>query len=149
MKSFFSTSITRWLFLAGGILASAFLINTLSDQFATSVSAQTDRVLESRLNVMEQRFYGIESRLNRVEQLASRPSVAAPTSTDRSAEIQFLRSQIDSLRTRIGELECAVLKLDERTLTAAARARRQSAGASLADKCRLDSSTPVQLSARP
>lgn len=112
--------------------------------------AQSDMYLSRRIDQVEQRFYSIESRLNRLEMEAHRPSAAGsrpPAGGD--TEIAFLRSQLDALRVRVGEAECGLLKVDERTLTAAARAVRKRSLTGGTENCRLNSSTPVHLSARP
>lgn len=149
MRGAIRAASARALVVGIAVFCVVVAVALIADRLIPETAAQTDRILESRLNVMEQRFYGLESRLNRIEQASIRPSVTVPAAQDQTAEIQFLRSQVDSLRTRVGELECAVLKLDERTLTAAARARRQGHAVGAPDRCRMDNSTPVQLSARP
>ena len=115
-----------------------------------AVSAQTDRYLESRINQIEQRFYQIESRINRVEQDSiTRRSVTSPQLPDvRSQEISSIQNDIIGLRGRVGELECGVLKLDERTLTASRRLSTR-APQSGSDRCRQDWASPVYLTARP
>lgn len=111
-------------------------------------------LLEQRLNQIEQRFNYIESRLNRLESESRYPGVMPNTSSRNDTELNLMRTQLDSMRTdidllrgRTGELECAVLKLDERTLTPAARAARKPGGTS--EPCRANAATPVKLSARP
>jgi hypothetical protein len=117
---------------------------------AQSVSAQTDFVLERRISQIEQRFYMMESRMNRLEQAATVPSGAPAMNQSRlDAEIVALRSQIDRMLIRLGELECAAAKMDERTLTPQARASLARARPGPIDDCRQDASAPVRLSARP
>ena len=112
--------------------------------------AQSDMYLSRRIDQVEQRFYSIESRLNRLEMEAHRPSAVAsrlPAAAD--SEIALLRSQIDALRVRVGEAECGLLKIDERTLTTAARAARRKSSSGGTENCRLNTAAPIQLSARP
>lgn len=113
------------------------------------VSAQSDMYLSRRVDQVEQRFYSLESRLNRIEQDAvSRGSGISPQiATGHETEAAFLRTSLDSIRTRIGEAECALLKLDERTLPAARRLSGKAAAGS--ERCRQDWGTAIQLSARP
>lgn len=111
-------------------------------------SAQADMYLSRRIDQVEQRFYSLESRLNRLESSHPMPVTPSPSLAGNGVEMPFLRTQIDSLRTRVGELECSVLHLDERTLPASVKATRR-AGAKMSDKCRQDADTPVELSARP
>lgn len=104
-------------------------------------SAQNDMFLSRRIDQVEQRFYSLESRLNRLESV--RPAVSSPTIADtNNIELQFLRTQLDGLRTRVGELECGVLRLDERTTVPARRMKSS-------EPCRRDPAAVVQLSARP
>lgn len=129
------------------VLAAIVLFNGISGLLGKetqSVSAQSDIFLSRRIDQIEQRFYQIESRINRIE-LESRTAVSTPRMTDnKDTEIALLRSQSDSLRTRVGEIECSLLRLDERTLPAAQR--RGSTGN---DPCRQDWGVPVRLSVRP
>lgn len=111
--------------------------------------AQQDPFLSRRIDQMEQRFYSIENRLNRIEQDSMRTTITPRIINNNDTEIQFLRTQVDSLRLRLGETECGLLRIDERTLTPAARLARSKAGARESDKCRLDIGAPIQLSARP
>lgn len=112
------------------------------------VEAQQDPFLSRRIDQIESRFYTIESRLERVES-ATRPTLSPPPLIQgNDQEIRALQQQIDSLRTRIGELECGVLKLDERTLAASARSSRIR-GTQNSELCRREIGLPVQLSARP
>lgn len=120
------------------------------------VEAQTDMMLERRIAQVEQRFYYIETRLNQLENQSRYPGVlpgaTSPTSTQLNqlmTEIETLRVQIDSLRSRVGEVECGLLKVDERTLTPAARQARQRSASGSAEPCRADPSAPVRLSVRP
>ncbi|MBV9242129.1 MAG: hypothetical protein JO314_08990 [Acidobacteria bacterium] len=112
---------------------------------ATTVHAQTDPFLSRRVDILEQRLYSIESRLNSINTQA-RPSVVPSIPSTTQNDVDFLRTQVDGMRLRIGEVECGLLKLDERTLAAAQR--RTHAGTT-SDRCRENYGTPIQLSARP
>jgi len=121
-------------------------------ELTTTAHAQSSIMLEQRLNQVEQRFNFIESRLSRLESESRSPGTSLGTSrTDTQltllkAQMDTMRADIDSLRIRTGELECAVLKLDERTLTASERAARRRGGSS--EPCRANSASPVTLSVR-
>ena len=112
---------------------------------ATTAHAQTDPFLSRRVDMIEQHLYTLESRLNQVS--TSRPSTMPSLPSILQNDVDTLRTSIDGLRIRLGEVECGVLKLDERTLTAAQR-RTTRAGAS-SDRCRADFGTPIMLSSRP
>ena len=115
------------------------------------VSAQqTDPFLSRRIDQLEQRFYQLESKIDRVEQESRRPAVASPSiAGGNDTEIRLLRSELDSMRIRLGEAECALLRVDERTLTAAARASRKKAMVGGTENCRVNPGAAVELSARP
>lgn len=101
--------------------------------------------LDRRLSLLEQRFYLVESSISRLQQYvaAQRPSVSQPSTSDR--EIRLLSEEIQRLSRRMIEIECGMIKLDERTTPAS---RRNTAGKS-DDPCRLNPETPVRLSTRP
>jgi hypothetical protein len=122
----------------------------------TPVAAQTDVMLERRISQVEQRFYYIESRLNNLESQARYPTVLPGANSANQTElgqlrneVDTLRGQLDSLRSRVGELECGVIKLDERTLSPAGRSALQRSAQGSSEPCRTDSQTPIRLSARP
>lgn len=98
--------------------------------------------LEQRINQLEQRFYSIESTLRNVEQ-QSRLSGGASRGVE---DLSLLRSQLQTLQVRLLEYDCALAKLDERTLTPAMREARRKSGAS--DPCRSNVDTPLRLSDR-
>ena len=99
--------------------------------------------LETRINQLETRLYSFDSNLRNLEQqlrLASSGRGASPE------DVARLRLEVNALQQRLAEHECALAKLDERTLSPAARtARRQSAPGGN-DPCRLNFETPVRLS---
>jgi hypothetical protein len=59
-----------------------------------------------------------------------------------------MRSEIDTLRARVGDVECGLLKVDERTLSVQQRQRRRSA-LGPRDPCRAEPESPVMLASRP
>ncbi|HEX8423597.1 MAG TPA: hypothetical protein VF634_09300 [Pyrinomonadaceae bacterium] len=115
---------------------------------ATSVPPQDVTRIESRLNLIEQRFYSIEATIRGLEQ-QSRLSAGTTPRTVRDPEIGSLRAEVESLRLRLAEMECGLATVDERTLTTAAKeARRKSAGGA-SDPCRLNVNAPLRLRTRP
>ena len=140
-------NIERRMRLSYFVAAAALALSLYAVFVGRSVptaSAQTDMYLSRRIDQVEQRFYSLESRLNRLE-TSSNPGIMSPqVRNTNDVELQFLRTQVDGLRTRVGELECGVLRLDERTL---APARRM--GSRTSEPCRKDPTNIVQLSARP
>lgn len=113
-------------------------------------AAQDVAGLERRVTSLEQRLYLIESRIGRLEQQAAlKPQAAPPPASGLDTEVGLLRGAVESLRRRLGEVECGVVKLDERTTRPEAREARERAAKVLPDPCRLDSESPVKLLSRP
>jgi hypothetical protein len=126
-----------------------------SEDLTTTVYAQQDAMLDRRISQVEQRFYYLETRLDRLESASRYPSALPGSSTASQVQISQMRTdldsaraELDSLRSRIGEVECGLLKVDERTLTPAARQRRRSAQGQT-EPCRANPDGPITLSARP
>ena len=100
--------------------------------------------LETRINQLEQRLYAIDSNMRNLEQqfrLAG--STTRGTGTE---DVTRLRLEVQALQDRLAQHECALAKLDERTLSPAARAIRRQSGPGSNDPCRLNFDTPVRLS---
>jgi hypothetical protein len=111
---------------------------------ANAVEPQQEVIrLETRLNQLEQRLYGIETSIRTLEQ----QSRLAPASRGGGVSVQdlaLLQSQIQTLQVRLVDDECGLARLDERTLSPAMRnARRQSAGRT--DPCRTNVESPLRL----
>src|SRR4029078_8291891 len=97
--------------------------------------------LDARISQLEQRFYTIENSLRTLEQ-QSRITGMNRGGSVTPDDIALLRSEIQTLQVRIMEDECALAKLDERTLTPTAReARRRAAGT---DPCRNNFELPLR-----
>jgi hypothetical protein len=98
--------------------------------------------LEQRINQMEQRLYAMETTLRSVEQQAR---LGGTTSRDLSQqEVTLLTSQLQSLQLRLADYDCALAKLDERTLSPAMRDARRKAAA-VSDPCRSNADAPLRL----
>lgn len=120
---------------------------TVSSAARTDVSPepQQDVIrLETRINQIEQRVYSLDTNLRNLEQQV-RLAGSSPRSTG-SEDVTRLRLEVQALQDRLAQHECALAKLDERTLSAAMRAARRKSGPGANDPCRLNSDTPVQLS---
>lgn len=118
--------------------------NAAASGFGSNAAAQDVRGLESRINLLEQRLYSMQSSISRLEQMANSQRAAGPRETVREHEINLLSHEIQKLVLRVSDVECGLLKLDERT---AGTSRRPTRGAS--DPCRLNANAPLQLPARP
>lgn len=109
------------------------------------VTAQDPAGLDRRISLLEQRFYQLESSMNRLQQVvASQRSTGA--TTDSTREITLLSQELQRLQLRMTEIECGLVKLDERTLAASAR---RSGEPRSTDPCRATPNTSLRLSARP
>ncbi|HYG12031.1 MAG TPA: hypothetical protein VD835_18935 [Pyrinomonadaceae bacterium] len=115
---------------------------------AATVPPQDVARIESRISLLEQRFYSIETSIRGLEQ-QSRLSSIAPGRTERDPEVGLLRAEVEALRQRLAEIECGLVRVDERTLTAAAKEARRKSGGSPGDPCRLNADAPLRLPARP
>ena len=108
-------------------------------------SVQDPGSLDRRLSLLEQRFYSIESSISRLQQYVAtqRPPISQPSTTDR--DLILMREEVQRLELRMAEVECGLIKLDERTTPAA----RRNAVTKSNDPCRLTPDTPVRLSTHP
>jgi len=108
----------------------------------SSAETQDPSSLDRRISLLEQRFYQVESSINRLQtyMATQRPQVTQPAPSDR--DVILLAEDVRRLSTRLGEVECGLLKLDERT---ASRRSTQKSD----DPCRTNVDTPMRLSARP
>jgi hypothetical protein len=97
--------------------------------------------LESRISQLEQRFYTVETSVRTLEQ-QSRLSGMNRGGGVTPDDITLLRSEIQRLQARIMEDECALAKLDERTLSPTARDARQRAAGN--DPCRANFELPLR-----
>lgn len=96
--------------------------------------------LEARIGQLEQRFYTVETSVRTLEQQSRLAGMNRGGVTP--DEITLLRSEIQRLQARIMEDECALAKLDERTLSPTAREARQRAAGH--DPCRANSELPLR-----
>ncbi len=128
----------RYLFLLS-ILAFGLV---LAARTSAGPAPQQDVIrIESRISQLEQRFYTIEASLRTLEQQSRMAGMNRGGSVTPD-DIALLRSEIQRLQVRIMENECALAKLDERTLSPTAReARRRAAGN---DPCRANSELPLR-----
>jgi predicted RNase H-like nuclease (RuvC/YqgF family) len=98
--------------------------------------------LDSRVSQLEQRLYTIENSLRTLEQQSRMSMGGVRGAAVTPEDIAALRSEIQTLQVRLMEDECGIAKLDERTLTPAARdARRKAVGN---DPCRLNFELPLR-----
>jgi len=108
-------------------------------------STQDPASLDRRLSLLEQRFYSIESSISRLQQYVAtqRPSLPQPSTSDR--DLILMREEVQRLELRMAEVECGLIKLDERTTPAA----RRNPTAKSNDPCRLNPDQTLRLSTHP
>jgi hypothetical protein len=106
--------------------------------------AQQDVIrLESRINQLDQRLYTIETSIRTLEQQSRLAGVTSRSPGQQ--DVEFLRGEVQRLQQRLAEHECALAKLDERTLSPAAREARRKSGVR-PDGCRTNVDAPLRLS---
>src|SRR5262245_25535273 len=114
----------RFQWLAIAILAAVVIID-----FGHGVSGaetQDPSSLDRRISMLEQRFFTLESSMNRLQtSVASQRSVNTSSSSSdlRDRQVDQLQQDMQRLQLRLAEVECGLLKLDERTATAGANRR--------------------------
>ena len=137
-------AIRAFAYVAVSVMALAAFVTHTGGASSTNAAAPAQDVmsLDRRISALEQRLYLIESNINQLQQRVQYPQhpPVSPTPT-RDPENDRLQSEMSLLQSRLGEVECGLLKLDERTLPAAARAKSN-------DPCRAQPNTPVRLSSR-
>ncbi len=107
----------------------------------TGPAPQQDIIrLEQRMNQLEQRLFSMDTTLRNIEQ-QSRLAGAGRRGVAEEDVVQ-LRSELLALQQRVADHECALAKLDERTLAPAMRTGRRKSGN---DQCRVNSDAPLQL----
>lgn len=110
----------------------------------TGPAPQQDVIrLEQRMNQLEQRLFSMETTLRNIEQQSRLAAVNRRGVGEE--EVAQLRSEVLGIQQRLADHECALAKLDERTLAPAMRSSRRKSGN---DPCRMNSETPIQLPAR-
>ena len=149
MNSMKNSHLALGIVLCGaiGLMANVYPGN-VSSASEGMTEMQDVRSLDRRISSLEQRLFSIESSISRLQQSAVSPRSPAPQSGVRDQEINQIRGDMQTLQLRLSEIECGLLKLDERT-TVSVRDNRKSAGAKPTDPCRLNPATPLRLSTRP
>lgn len=140
----------KWAAALTLVAAAAYACGTrdTSASAAAPPVAQDISRVESRINMLEQRFRSVELSISRLEQ-QSRLSGVTPGPSARGDESAILRAEVEALRRRLAEVECGLIRIDERTLAPDARDTRLKSGAGGTDPCRLNIRAPLSLPARP
>lgn len=141
------TFLKRFQWLAIVILAAIVVADFGRSAAGREAAATQDPAsLDRRISLLEQRFYTLESSMSRLQQFVASQRPAASTSDTNDREISLLSQEIQRLQLRMTEIECGVVRLDERTTPASAR---RSGDQKSTDPCRQNSGAPLRLSSRP
>ena|SRR5258708_32098940 len=111
-------------------------------------SSQDSVYLDRRISMLETRLSSIESSMRSLQQQEMVSRRSTETQPARDPEVTLLRSEVEILNSRLRELECALARLDERTLSPAAREARKRTAPQSSDPCRVSPEMPIQLSPR-
>lgn len=131
--------------VAGGLVA-LYQIAVAAGVNSAPAPQQEVMRLETRINQLEQRLYSIDSSIRNLEQ-QSRLGGGAASRGVSAQDIEVLRSQIQALQLRLAEHECALARLDERTLSPTMRNSRRQSGVR-SDPCRVNVDAPLRLPER-
>lgn len=139
-----SKKIFQWLAVA--ILLGVVVVGL--DRGSAVSATQDVSGLDRRISMLEQRFYSLETSMNRLQQIVTSQRSAGSSSSDlRDREVDQLRQEMQRLQLRLSEVECGLLRLDERTTTASSN--RRGGEARPADPCRQNPGLPLRLPSRP
>lgn len=136
------------LLLSSALAAAAYAGRATAATGGAAAPPQDITRVESRLSQLEQRLFSIEASIRTLEQQSSLGSARA-TRPASDPEEALLRAEVGVLQRRLTEVECGLAKLDERTLTTAAREARHKSAVGAGDPCRLNADVPLRLSDRP
>ena len=135
----------RFALVLIAILATVVVINV--GRGVSGAETQDPAGLDRRISMLEQRFYRLETSINRLEQLAASQRSTGSSADVRDREVDQLRQEVQRLQLRLNEVECGVLKLDERT--GAGAVNRRSGDVRAADPCRQNPGLPLRFPSRP
>ena len=109
--------------VAGQAFVMVFRISSAA-RAQNAVNAQQEAIrLESRINQLEQRLYSMETSLRTLETRSQIGNVSSRDVTQQNLSV--LTSTMQAFQLRLADDECALAKLDERTLSPAMRQARQ------------------------
>lgn len=113
----------------------------------SGAETQDPASLDRRISMLEQRFYTLETTMNRLQQVITSQRSTGSSSDVRGQEVDQLQAEMQRLQLRLNEVECGLLKLDERTTVASGN--RRGGEPRETDPCRQNTGTPLRLSSRP
>lgn len=136
---------TRIQWIAVGILLGVVFAGLNGG--SAGAETQDPSGLDRRISMLEQRFYSLETSMNRLQQVVTSQRSTVSSSDLHDREVDQLRQEMQRLQLRLTEVECGLLRLDERT--AKASGNRRGAEARPTDPCRQNPGLPLRLPSRP
>lgn len=134
----------QWRALLVTGVAGLALVVVFKIAFAATPAPQQEVFrLETRINQLEQRLIQIDTTIRGLQQ-QSRLGAGSASREVSAQDVDLLRTQIQALQIRLAEDECALAKLDERTLSPAMRNSRRQSGVR-SDPCRVNVDAPLRL----
>ena len=104
------------VFLVGLVVSTVFRISSAALPDNNQPAQQEVLRLESRITQIEQRLYAVENNIRNLDQQSRSGSVASRGGAQ--DDLVSVRLEIQTLQQQLAGYECALAKLDERTLTA-------------------------------
>ncbi|HEX3183932.1 MAG TPA: hypothetical protein VHQ94_04005 [Pyrinomonadaceae bacterium] len=135
----------RFQLVAIVVLATVVVI--MLGRGVSGAETQDPASLDRRISMLEQRFYTLETSMNRLQQVMTSQRSTGSSSSVTDQEVDQLQAEVQRLQLRLNEVECGLVKLDERTT--ATGANRRGGEPRPADPCRQNPSTPLRLPSRP
>lgn len=132
----------RTLLIVLVLIVGSVTMSRISSYAWSGTTPQQDTIrLENRINQIEQRLYSIETSLRNLEQQFRLASVNPGVNPH---DLANYYTQVQALQRRVVEDECLMARLDERTLTPAARAARRRF-TTAQEACRANFEMPLRL----
>ena len=129
------------------IVVLASVVGVMLGRGVSGAETQDPASLDRRISMLEQRFYTLETSMNRLQQVMTSQRSTGSSSSVTDQEVDQLQAEVQRLQLRLNEVECGLVKLDERTT--ATGANRRDGEPRPADPCRQNPSTPLRLPSRP
>jgi hypothetical protein len=112
---------------------------------ALEAGVQDAVYLNQRISVLEMRLNSIESSVRTLQQQQTMSQQPSHPPAIRDPEVSLLRSEVELLKGRVRVLECGLVHLDERTLSANTKEARKKTTGQTTDPCRLNPETTLEL----
>ena len=130
----------KWVSLP--VLCVVVVLSYANARVGSAEPVQDPSSLDRRISLLEQRFYTLESSMSRLQQMmATQRSLPSPSDTN-DRQLNQMAQEIQRLQLQLVEVQCGMLRLDERTTT------RRTGEPKPADPCRANPNVPLRFSPR-